>query len=146
MITNQPFVHEGRKFLAIALPVQDCPVCKRPMLNCRAWTYANLVSAQSIRGFHAAETIEKQLERAGIQAPSGIEDKNYHQVCLGCRTSDGLQVECALCNEMRPSSQIKESFGDPAEHLCKTCYATVPAQRWEAAVEGLREQHKYDWE
>jgi len=53
---------------------------------------------------------------------------------------------CTLCNERRTSDQVQERFGDPPEFLCKICYSSVSALKWDQKNKELNEAHRYDFE
>ena len=92
---------------------------------------------------NATGSMKNQLLRAGIRMPSRAQDKDDRTVCTECAPS--VTFTCFGCKTERAADQIKESCGDPAEHLCKTCYSTVPASKWDELMEKLEDAHRHDY-
>jgi hypothetical protein len=90
------------------------------------------------------EGLKAQLQRAGIKIESCRMDKNDRFVCTEC--VGGVTFVCFHCDKESPATEIQESRGDPAEHLCKGCYGTLTAKQWDEAVDALQEAHKYDYQ
>jgi len=86
-----------------------------------------------------------QLKKAGwvMRSPIQIGDQ---KICVECADAGKADFLCALCNQRRPTSKIQSIFGDPPEFLCKDCYETVTAEKWDKKVNNLYECHKYDFE
>jgi hypothetical protein len=144
-MTEQPFtphiVRRGHSIVLVAFAIEFrlCGVCKTPLLPKAPRTPLFPTS------MWADLSAIRQAERAKFRLASEV----YHEgdpICTVCAAADTLTVECALCHEQRKASEIKESYGYLSyDYLCTLCYETVPAKQWEAAVERLEEEHKYDY-
>ena len=123
-------------FVQITVVVSDCAACKKPMLPKDArWPSLS------------TETREAQAKRLGVAlASSSYSRSRGGNLCVSCAEAGADTFLCAICKLERPTGQEQESFGYPAESVCKTCYATVPAKEWERAVERLEDRHKYDFD
>jgi len=122
--------------MTFELRVEKCPSCGKPMMDkCK----------YGIFPFYTGNNQEAQMKEKGVVFRSTATMGN-DPICVECKDADKASFKCALCKEMKPSSKEEESFGDPAEYLCKDCYATVPAKVWDDKAEKLRHDHQYDWE
>jgi hypothetical protein len=66
-------------------------------------------------------------------------------ICVQCESEGKAAFTCALCGKMKSSDKIKETIGDPADHLCEDCYSTVSALVWDQKIENLNRQHQWDF-
>ena len=95
--------------------------------------------------FCFAENQEAQMKKQGVVFRSSSE-KDNERICVECEAKGMASFICAICGERRDSSSVQESFGAPAEYLCKDCYSTVPAEKWEKKTKELSESHRWDFE
>jgi hypothetical protein len=90
--------------------------------------------------------IVKQLELAGCKLVGRLgEFSSERSLCDDCLKTRAV-FECDLCHQKRCGEDISESFGYPAEYLCRHCFETVSAKVWAEACGGLSESHRYDFE
>ena len=66
------------------------------------------------------------------------------EYCESCKKSGAYDCQCEICCEVKPSNEMQISIGYPAEYLCKSCFETTSAKKWEKMVEQLEEDHKWD--
>jgi hypothetical protein len=118
----------------IAVRAWRCESCKWPMIEQKHLDKGVLA--------HDTTSVAGQLQGAGFKVRSGIFWSG--ELCTECAAKAASVFTCELCKQERPSDQVEEQFGDPAEYLCKPCYETVPASVWDAAKERLRRSHQYD--
>ena len=90
-------------------------------------------------------SLDEQMRRGDLVYASRARSNNAI-ICEPCSQAGRSTFICHLCKTERPSSALQDSFGDPPDHLCKPCYETVPAAKWNAEVEDLQEQHRWDFE
>ena len=121
---------------AFLVEVKPCVHCSRP-------TVATLTDGPFPKAWRSG--FAAQRDRAGIQ-PMAFWHENNFPVCIGCKDKGAGTFECVCCKMTRPLNESHEHYGMPAEHLCSTCYETVPAKKWAALVGELEEQHRYDFE
>jgi len=88
---------------------------------------------------------DAQMKVSGL-VYSTYTEVDGRRICEECKNSGKISILCALCNERKPSDKEQESFGYPAEYLCKDCYETVTAKVWEDKCEDLSSSHRYDFE
>ena len=133
-----PTLYEGGYALML-VQLEVCPVCNRLMLpDCRDRRSSPFPTAQD-----ASE--ETQLKNAGW-VKSGRTWLNGQYACEECERNNRVTFVCGLCRKEQSGAEVKESFGDPPEYLCKGCYATVPAEEWEKKVKEFRARHRWDFE
>jgi len=118
------------------LRTETCHCCGKQMM---AKDKSNLFP------FLFAESQEAQMKKQGVAFRSSSE-KDNKRICIECEAKGLASFVCALCGERKSSSNVQESFGYPAEYLCKDCYSTVSAEIWENKIEELSESHRYDFE
>ena len=124
----------SEEYATMLVRVERCTICDRQMIHDLTTSFGNPFPAYYRAGFNA------QRERAGWAT------RTADGVCVDCRAANKVMFTCALCGQRRPSSEEMEHFGEPADYLCKACYATVPAQQWHAKVDALEYEHRYDFE
>jgi hypothetical protein len=90
-----------------------------------------------------AENQEAQMRARGVVFRSASV-KDNEPICVECEAKGIASFICSICGERRSSKEIQESFGDPAEHLCKVCYSSVSAEVWEKKVKELWEAHRWE--
>jgi len=124
----------------VLVELRPCAVCKRK-------TVWNLGKDPWQRTFpcYIRATFERQIAKTDIRFVGGT-NGDREPVCIDCVKAGAITCECALCGKSKPSSEMEESVGDPPEHLCKSCYETVPAKIWDENLAALEESHKYDFE
>lgn len=119
--------------VTFALRVKRCHICKKLCMN---------IDTNQTRLFWYGDGQKDQMKRAGIVKEDFSADE---PTCEECSNKGLVKFTCNLCSLEQFSTEVQESFGDPAEFLCKTCYATVPAQTWDKAVDRLRDAHQWDY-
>lgn len=132
------FAQAGQTYAEMLVELSPCPGCGLLMLD---------VDKQRDRAFprwYLAD-VDAQLKRANWRR-IGTGRINDDRICTQCTSEGRGSFDCALCNERRPSDQIKESFGDPSEYLCKVCFETRTAKEWADKHEALYDRHRYDFE
>jgi hypothetical protein len=87
-----------------------------------------------------------QLQRVGWVHNSDTGNNTTDYICEECEMREKTKFGCAICGWEHPASGIQESFGCPAEHLCKECYSEISAKQWDIEKKRLEEKHKWDWE
>jgi hypothetical protein len=125
-------------FVQITVVVEDCAACKKPMLpKSPALRWPAL----------SQETREAQAKRLGVALEStSYSSSRGGMLCTDCAEAGADTFVCVICKLKRSTGQEQESFGFPAESVCKACYATVPAKEWERVVDRLEDRHKYDFD
>lgn len=143
MYIHKPVFNEN--FVTIALEWKLCPCCDNPMIIAPK---ASLKRCEPAWGSGCIDnnTIEAQCSRVNMSIQSYINDKNHQYICENCVETGTTSFICALCGKEHTTDKIKESFGDPTEYLCKICYETVPAKKWEEAMDRLDKKHMYDFD
>lgn len=90
-----------------------------------------------------------QAERAGLKLASNYNTSDFDRcrefVCVDCYKAGRVHFTCALCEKSKSINKIESGFGDPPEHMCSDCFATVPAKQWYEKEVELIEEHKYDF-
>ena len=120
--------------------LHKCSTCGRWMLNKSAERANNVFATEHF------ELLQEYLALADWRLRSDVTDRNGSEICEQCASEDKGSFECALCGEVRESSQKVRSVGDPPEFLCMVCYETKPAKVWEEKYKELLEAHRYDYE
>jgi hypothetical protein len=94
------------------------------------------------------EKFEAQLEKIPLRFSSAVADPNSDgTVCEECAKEGKLTFTCHICQKVQPATEIHESYGCySADHVCKTCFRTVPAEKWLATIDSLEGKHRYDYE
>ncbi len=123
---------EDGAYAIMLVHLKKCPICSKWMFN-------------GFPAYHKLD-IRTQLKLAGWVHSSKTTIGFNKTICVECEKADKATFQCVLCKEQRKSSEIEESIGDPAEHLCANCYASVPAKTWYEKVDELEDKHKYDYE
>lgn len=111
---------------------------------CRAWMLPNMED-KGIFPLYRPINFSAQLKAAGwkVAASSRFDSQRY---CIECAANDKITFTCCLCNQTKPSSHLKERFGDPPDFLCNECFNTIPAAVWEKKVDELQKEHRWDYE
>lgn len=123
----------------VLVRLNKCGACRRPMVPN---SMQRDLPSTGWRG-----DIAEQAQRAGwTLVTKYARNADDAVVCDECADAGHATILCALCKQVRPAKESEESFGQPPEHLCQPCYATVPAKRWEERVKELSEAHRYDFE
>jgi len=89
---------------------------------------------------------EIQVREAGWEIHSYTKKNNKGYICQSCEENGKASFTCNLCEKDYPTTEIQESFGDPSEYLCKSCYKTIPAKKWDKAVNDLVGEHRHDFD
>lgn len=124
-------------YFRFLVDTKPCASCKRPTIPIPV----SYTAARPFPAYHRVD-LKRQAERAGVLAVGTYVNEN--PVCVECVKAGVLLFGCAICGEKKNMSHIEESFGYPAEHLCKQCYQTVPAAKWDAKRKELEEAHRWD--
>ena len=115
-----------------------CNMCKNRMVCDFPGGYSYVFPTYYNNNFEA------QAKRAGFVLQSTVKvDGSY--ICNKCSASGTADFECSLCYQRHPTNEIEESFGDPPEHVCESCYSTVSAKEWDEHIGRLEDEHKYDF-
>jgi len=117
------------------LRTEICPSCGGHMMQ---------IANYGIFPYYFKDDQPAQMKKQNVKYISKSEIDG-DKICVECESSGKSSFICVLCEERKNCNQIQESFGDPADHLCKDCYASVSAEKWEAKTEELQECHKYDY-
>lgn len=129
------------KYVLFAAQGTECPVCKKIMVE--------KVDRNGLRRsffpFWFEMCQDAQMKRANIVYVSNtkVDDDN---ICIECEKSGKADFKCELCGERKPTSKIKESFGDPPDYLCDDCYKITPAKTWDDKCDELEQEHRYDYQ
>ena len=124
----------------VHVALHKCPTCGRWMLD---------PSADRTRHVFATEypdQLREYLALADWRFASGVTVNDDSIICEQCASENKGSLTCALCGEVRESSQKQTSVGDPPEFLCTVCYETKPAKVWEEKYKELLKAHRYDYE
>lgn len=117
------------------LRVEECPSCGQKMMQ---------EAGRGVFPYYHEKNQDSQMKKQGVAyiSKSEIDGK---KICSECEKAGKSSFICALCEQRRPTSEIQESFGDPAEHLCKTCYKTIDVETWDRKIDEVADRHKYDF-
>ena len=85
-----------------------------------------------------------QMQRANWGEVAYETSSSNLALCTDCVPA-AAAFKCALCERDRCGA-AERSYGYPAEHLCTTCYETVPAKVWHDKDSELEDKHRYDFE
>lgn len=135
-----PLMKNNGKYIAMYMQVRECPICKHSMINKEEHT------RRSIFPMFIGMNQKAQAKELNLKFCSNteVDDK---LICQDCADTGKADFLCYLCKERKPTNKIEESVGIlPTEYLCKDCYETVPAKKWDKALEELQEEHRYDYE
>ncbi len=136
-------IDEKNHYAEMLVEFHVCPICLKYMMPRIEGSYS--VWGKNIFPNYWAINYESQLKNAGWVFQSDIEvDDKY--ICIECVQSDKADFLCALCNQRKPTSKARESFGDPPEYLCTDCYETVTVSAWEEKQSELGAAHRWDYE
>lgn len=143
-IDNRDFTPEiftvGHITLATMLvELEKCPICAT-MMVARPLRRASPFPVWFVVDFDA------QIKGAGWGIISRVRDETGHPICEDCRRDGKAQFKCALCKMVREAREVYKSYGDPAEHLCRTCYTTATVEKWDIADRELQATHRYDFD
>ena len=125
----------------MAVNLSACPTCSRRMVWRPSVAYHVHTFPQYI-----GDNFDAQAKHAGWAVASSQKNELGRPICEECAKEGKSSFLCALCNEIKPSTKEKLSFGDPPEFLCSDCFSTVTAEKWDKAEEELMERHRYDFE
>lgn len=116
---------------------ERCPICGRTMMY---------KSKGRVFSQFGDSDIQKRLisEQGVVFISSSKKDDEF--ICEVCESEGKASFTCALCEKTFHTDNIQQSFGDPAEYLCKVCYTTIPANVWEKKVDDLEKAHRWDFE
>ena len=137
-ILPETFSGRGVVYGVMMVELEVCPLCTQVMI---------MEPGRNGHPFPTAlqDTFTAQRLRAGWQTQSEVQ-QGHDYICTACAEAGRATFVCALCEQERPSSEVHDSWGDPVESLCTTCYQTVPAAIWEAKTKQLYERHRWDFE
>jgi hypothetical protein len=124
----------------LAVWVQPCPRCKRPMLGKPTNIFTERMFPDTLR-----MQLRQQMGRAGWTFRGTATDASGRNVCEACQEAGDVTFICYRCKRELPTTKIQWGFGSPADHLCTNCYAITPAKEWDALVKEIEEEHQYDW-
>src|SRR3990167_5573450 len=132
-----PKVHENGRYVEMLIEAKKCSCCEKIMVD--------KIGYHSIFPKYLRINQEAQMKAAGfVYSTSTLVDDE--PICLECEQAGKADFLCAMCDERKTTDKKHESFGDPAEFLCKDCYETKPAKVWDEKVDELQDAHRYDFE
>jgi len=132
-----PKIHENGRYVEMLIETKKCKCCEKIMVA--------KLGYYSIFPKYMRINQEAQMKAAGfVYSTSILVDDE--PICLECEQSGKADFLCAMCDERKTTDKKQESFGDPAEFLCKDCYETKPAKVWDEKVDELQDAHRYDFE
>lgn len=122
--------------VTVELPAQQCA-------HCGAIIVAEDWARVHDWGSATSASVRAQLVRAGVRFRSARYDLG--PLCRECAATAAGHFTCALCGIVRTSAERHDSWGEPPDMVCESCYETVPAKRWEAFVAELEQKHRWDF-
>lgn len=126
----------------VAVPLENCPICQALMAP-PGGAYASPFERRHETSYEA------QVSRARWEIVANVRTLGGKKICRACAKADKGLFRCDLCEKERPTSQVKERYGDPEyreEYLCTPCFETVTAKVWNEKCDELRESHRYDYD
>lgn len=127
-------------YFKMLVEVKKCHLCKKFMMP-----KANSQFNGGVFPNYIHINQDAQMKMAGFVYSTRIE-VDGECICEECKNAGKVDILCAMCEQRKPSDKQQESFGYPPEYLCKDCYETVPAKKWEDKVDELQQSHRYDFE
>jgi len=132
------------KIVNLKIKVTTCAECKCDMI---ATAKPDCMKSQILHQLFPAlpgSTLDDQLKDAGVCYGAYVRNADG-LICYDCAIAGKARFTCECCELEKHTSRIEESFrtdfqGD-GSFLCKDCYKTVPAEKWNAMVSGLREKY-----
>jgi hypothetical protein len=116
--------------------------------GCERWMVEPLSDYKPFPGYFLSSFVA-QVKAAGWAingyATKSVDGKDV-PICKDCKEADVGDFVCALCGQARKSSQVQEAYGygGNGDYLCKPCYESVPAKRWDDRCDELEKAHQYD--
>ena len=130
-----------RKYVLFAAHGTECPICKKIMVKKLQKHYFEYSFFPTWLDMNQ----DAQMKRAGL-VYAGRTKVDDDDICEECEEAGKADFKCELCGERKSTDKIQESFGDPADFLCKDCYEITTAKAWDEKCDQLEEEHKYDYE
>ena len=131
-----PKIHENGRYVEMLIEAKKCKCCEKIMVT--------KLGYHSIFPKYMRINQEAQMKAAEfVYSTSTLVDDE--PICLECEQAGKADFLCAMCDERKTTDKKQESFGDPAEFLCKDCYETKPAKVWDEKVDELQDAHRYDF-
>ena len=118
----------------MAVSYDTCEICKKGMVD----------KVSNVFPLYFRMNQEAQIKRAGFAFKSKFEHNNK-KICQECVDENKATFTCELCNEQKGTDKIEFSIGNPSSFLCSDCCNTVTAKVWNAKIDELEEDHKYDF-
>jgi len=131
-LVTQELVYNGTRYGAVLVEILKCKSCECDMVH--------LVEGSDNNPFTFRLPLTSQIEQAGRKVAAWAKG-----VCAECYESGEIMEKCQICEEDRKPSEIEETIGGEY-HLCKSCFATVSAKKWEDTIDDLREQVRWESE
>ncbi len=91
-------------------------------------------------------TLKTQMNSVDWKFNSYLTNHESKEICHECAQTGKASFKCFICKEIRSSDLQEHSFGDPADSICKICYASIPAKQWDEIIDKLHERHKWDFD
>lgn len=114
-------------------------------VNCEALTVDRDWARVSHWGSGTDSGVPAQLTRAGVRFSGG--GYTTGRLCVECAKEKAGRFVCALCKQERTSDLAHDQWGShPTEFVCVPCYETTPAKQWDAFVDGMEQEHRWDHE
>lgn len=129
------FIPSGYGYATFVLSIRKCPLCNSPMM--KKWRMPETI--------YYKLDLKSQMERAGIKFISSSRVNNEH-ICDECSGKGLSSFTCYICNKTQSSTEIHESYGDPSDYVCKSCYNSIPASKWDKVIDELEKAHQYDFD
>ena len=128
------WVDGDRGYGLVLVQIDRCPTCGRWMVDRdRPWP-----------GWYAIN-FDAQMRQIGWRESTSV-GGDRGTICSRCKEEGRATFTCKSCGTVRTVDQVQTQFGDPPDFLCKTCYETVFAKRWNKLVNALEKKHRYDLE
>lgn len=125
----------GGHVLMMFVRLEKCPECGRFMVQRSL--------SDVLRDLQMSNLHNQDIKEIAVNSVSY--DTDFKHICDRCEKAGRVTFRCYLCEQEYPTSEVEWSVGDPRECLCKSCYGTVSAERWDNAVGELEKAHRYDY-
>src|SRR5690242_3318978 len=100
-----PQINDGGVLMLVKS--DPCPICNKMMIVRKPEVFPSYFVINQSAQMKAADLV--------YYGNISVDDK---KICHECETAGKAEFLCELCGKRHPTSQIRESFGWPAEFLC----------------------------
>lgn len=125
-------------FFYMKVMLDKCDQCKKRMTRYTRRTIESLMNRPNF------EELEKEFKEEDIVFKSKGGKWLFEERCEACQ--ENMVMKCYNCKKTVPFEQVKISIGDEPDHLCKECYANIPAKEWDDLIDKLEDLHRWDYE